>query len=174
MTCTFRWHLSDKTALRGPRAVLSSTRVFFLPASGFQGHDQLLWERGQKWAYVLTFFFFFFLGEGGLSDFNPSTALDLEVLAQPDKTSLLLDNLPFPKDLDTRGRVVILGKKEDSFDFWTAHVSALKRASFSCVEFDTIFQLIYRALLNNYNNYKYLTCERNKGITEERRRVQFT
>ena len=111
----------------------------------------------------MTFFFFFFLGEGGLSDLNPSTALDLEVLAQPDKTSLLLDNLLFPKDLDTRGRVVILGKKEDPFDFWTTHVSAVKRASFSCVETDTICQLIYRALLNNYNNYKYLTCERKQS-----------
>ena len=52
-----------------------------------------------------------------MSDFNPSTALGLEVLAQPDKTSLLLDNLLFPKDLDTRGRVVILGKKKTHLIF---------------------------------------------------------
>ena len=51
-------------------------------------------------------------GQELLSDFYPSTALDLEVLAQPEKTSLLLDHLLFPKDLGTRGLIVILGTKQ--------------------------------------------------------------
>ena len=58
----YGWYLSDKTTLRGPWAVISSTRVFF-SAWGIHGLDQLLWERGLKWDYVLTFLF---SGEEGL------------------------------------------------------------------------------------------------------------